>query len=38
MEKQTELSAYFDIFPFLFKENILIMLKKFQVEAFPYDN
>ncbi|AJF61802.1 hypothetical protein QT06_C0001G0974 [archaeon GW2011_AR15] len=38
MEKQTELKRYFDIRPFVFETSILNILKRFKVEAFPYEH
>ena len=35
-ETQTELALYFDISPYIFNQDNLLMLKKFQVEAFPF--
>jgi hypothetical protein len=35
-ETQTELAMYFDISPYIFNQENLILLKKFQVEAFPF--
>lgn len=36
-EVQTELSNYIDISKITFEKNILLILKRFQVEAFPYE-
>lgn len=36
-EFQTELTLYMDLRDILFDKNTLAMLKKFEVEAFPYE-
>lgn len=37
-ELQTELPMYIDVGGIMFEPGMLMMLKKFQVEAFPYES
>jgi hypothetical protein len=37
-ELQTELPMYIDVGGIMFEPGMLMMLKRFQVEAFPYES